>query len=288
MDLRWLLVLSFLLLAQSHGAKILGLFPFPARSHLIVQKALMVELAKRGHQVTILTHFLEKEPVPNLTEIYLETDFKRLEGGDKGDVPKNLFDMSKIGIFEMTMMMLMMGKPLCEKVLEEESVQRLIHEENLHFDLVVIEAFVNECMLGFAHKFNATVIQVCPYGGSQFMADWVGSPNPYSYVPDELLNFRDKMSFSERLINSVVGALRQIGRYTIHLPAQDEAIRKYFNTSEPIPYITELEKRTALVLLNFTFFNQLSKAIVSKLCASWRNAHKTTKETSCGSPKVPG
>ena len=169
-------------------------------------------------------------------------------------VPKNLFDMSNMGIFETIAMMMMVGKPVCEAVLKEESVQKLIHSKDLHFDLVVIGAFANECMLGFAHKFDAPVIQVCPYGGSQFMADWVGSPNPYSIVPDELLNFRDKMTFSDRLINTFVGAVRQIGRYAIHLPAQDEVMKKYFNySSEPLPSVRELESRTALVLLNSHF-----------------------------------
>ena len=75
--------MALVLATQIDGAKILGVFPFPARSHLIVQKALMLELARRGHEVTILTHFLEKQPVANLTEIYLETGFENL--GDDGD-----------------------------------------------------------------------------------------------------------------------------------------------------------------------------------------------------------
>jgi hypothetical protein len=29
----------------------------------------------------------------------------------------------------------------------------------------MIEAFVNECFLGFAQKFNVPVVQVCSFGG---------------------------------------------------------------------------------------------------------------------------
>ncbi|PSN51253.1 hypothetical protein C0J52_11770 [Blattella germanica] len=250
MILRWLIPLALCLICHGDAAKILGLYPFPARSHLIVQKALVLELARRGHEVTILTPVLEKKPVANLTEIHVIADMQKVT---EGQAPKNLFDMSNLRTFDMLMMMLMMGGPLCEAVLQEDNVQKLIHSKNHHFDLVIIEAFTNDCMLGFAHKFNAPVIQVCPFGGSNFMGDWVGSPNPYAYVPDEMLNLRDRMTFSERVLNSAVGLFRHIGRQVIHLPKQDELMRKYFNDSDDYPYIGEIEKRTSLVLLNSHF-----------------------------------
>jgi glucuronosyltransferase len=54
---------------EAHGAKILGVFPLPGKSHFIVSSALMKELANRGHQVTVLSPFPEKSPIPNYTDI---------------------------------------------------------------------------------------------------------------------------------------------------------------------------------------------------------------------------
>jgi glucuronosyltransferase len=65
----------------SHGARILGVFPFPARSHLIVHKALMLELARRGHEVTVVSSFPESKPIPNYTDIVLNTNMNSLFGG---------------------------------------------------------------------------------------------------------------------------------------------------------------------------------------------------------------
>lgn len=39
---------------ESSGARILGLFPFNAKSHSIMTNAIIAELAKRGHQVKLL------------------------------------------------------------------------------------------------------------------------------------------------------------------------------------------------------------------------------------------
>jgi hypothetical protein len=76
----WLLVLALLPVALTGGAKILGVFPFPARSHLIVQKALMLELARRGHEVTVVSGFPENKPVPNYTDVVFKTTIEDIRG----------------------------------------------------------------------------------------------------------------------------------------------------------------------------------------------------------------
>jgi len=66
--------------AMTRGVNLLGVFPFPARSHLILQKALMFELARRGHEVTVVSSFSRNKAIPNYTDIELMTDIKDLMG----------------------------------------------------------------------------------------------------------------------------------------------------------------------------------------------------------------
>jgi len=75
-----LLMLTLMSVAMTRGAKVLGVFPFPSRSHLIVQKALMFELARRGHEVTVVSSFPENKDIPNYTDIELKTSMKDLTG----------------------------------------------------------------------------------------------------------------------------------------------------------------------------------------------------------------
>jgi len=75
-----LLMLTLMSVAMTRGAKVLGVFPFPARSHLIVQKALIFELARRGHEVTVVSSFPENKAIPNYTDIELKTSIKDLMG----------------------------------------------------------------------------------------------------------------------------------------------------------------------------------------------------------------
>lgn len=42
-----------------HGAKILGIFPTPGKSHYILESTLMRALVNAGHDVTIVSPFYE-------------------------------------------------------------------------------------------------------------------------------------------------------------------------------------------------------------------------------------
>jgi len=77
-----LLALLLLLVTGSHGARILGVFPFTSKSHMIIHRVLMLELAGRGHQVTEVTPFLESKIVPNYTQIEMKADFIKSAGGN--------------------------------------------------------------------------------------------------------------------------------------------------------------------------------------------------------------
>jgi glucuronosyltransferase len=73
-------MLTLMPVAMTRGANLRGVFPVPARSHLIVQKAVMFELARRGHEVTVVSSSPENKANPNYTDIELKTSIKDLMG----------------------------------------------------------------------------------------------------------------------------------------------------------------------------------------------------------------
>jgi glucuronosyltransferase len=82
-------MLALLPVALNHGARILGVFPFPERSHVILHKALMLELARRGHEVTMVNSYPEQKPIPNYTDIVVNRNLNISSGG----IGKPLGDM---------------------------------------------------------------------------------------------------------------------------------------------------------------------------------------------------
>src|SRR5436190_23597370 len=60
----WLFCLSV-----CHGYRLLGIFPYHAKSHFVMFEALMKGLAKKGHQVDVISTFPLKKPYPNYNDV---------------------------------------------------------------------------------------------------------------------------------------------------------------------------------------------------------------------------
>lgn len=45
--------------------------------------------------------------------------------------------------------------------MQSESVQKLIHSTNLHFDVIINEEFFADSFLMFAHKFKSPIVTIC-------------------------------------------------------------------------------------------------------------------------------
>lgn len=62
----WAFILCFVVIVGVvYGARILGIFSLAAGpSHFLMYERLMIELAKRGHKVDVVSHFPQKQPIP--------------------------------------------------------------------------------------------------------------------------------------------------------------------------------------------------------------------------------
>ena len=63
-----LFITSFLFV-RAQCAKILGVFAAPGYSQFILGEDLMTELAKRGHQITVISPYRPKDEPPNYKTI---------------------------------------------------------------------------------------------------------------------------------------------------------------------------------------------------------------------------
>lgn len=64
-----LLVIFTIFVQISSGYRILGVFPHHGLSHYMMFEPLMLELARRGHEVVVISKYPHKEKVPNYQHI---------------------------------------------------------------------------------------------------------------------------------------------------------------------------------------------------------------------------
>ncbi|KAJ9601565.1 hypothetical protein L9F63_000308, partial [Diploptera punctata] len=236
---------------ENNGENILAIFPVQSKSHMTVNLAVVKELANRGHNVTVVSAFPEKNPHPNYTDIVLKKKaIEELLSDKENGMEFKPFDMLEMSYFQTVNFLWFFGNRICSSVLSEEPVQNLINSGE-HFDLIVLETFYVDCFLGFAHIFKAPVVQICTFAGTEEVADLVGNPTPYAYIPDPFQEFDQNMNFMERLKNTWGYTIQKLAR-KYYIVDQDAIMRKFFNDSS-MPYIEELQEHTALVLVNHHF-----------------------------------
>jgi UDP-glucoronosyl and UDP-glucosyl transferase. len=237
-------VLLQCLLGYSTGARILGIFPHVAKSHFMMSEVLMKGLANRGHEVLVISPFPQKTPIPNYTDI-------SLVGSMPNVVSTVALDDIATGLVYTTLKFIFdLGVIGCEKTLGYPPVLKLINSEE-KFDLVITELFNTDCYVGFAHKFQVpfisiTTTPVLPWGHERF-----ANPVNPSYNGNALLSYSDRMSFFERVMNTLYLKITNWAyHYMCDVPSQEIA-RKYFGQS--LPPLKDIVRNTSLILTNRHF-----------------------------------
>lgn len=234
-------VLFCLLYNYAYSARILAIFPHTGKSHFDVFEPLVLALAKRGHDVSVLSFFPQKHKVDNLTDYSLV-----------GSIPIFVNAMSLDMVdsnyrFQDFLLISKLGLDSCEPVLSSNSVTNLLNSDK-EFDLLIFETFNIDCFLGFAHRFKAPYIGMSSTGLMPIHNSRFGNPQNPANVPNIHYHFCDKMSFVERIINTVSVVWFQFARTYYYDAAGEKIARKYFGTD--MPSLREIANNAQLLFTN--------------------------------------
>lgn len=135
----------------ANGYRILGVFPLHGKSHWVMMEPLMKGLAKHGHQVDVITHFPQKKPVPNYTDISL--------AGSLPAVMNNVTatELKQFNSFSMASLTHMAGTQVCE-LMNHPKLRNLIENppQDPPYDIVITEVcrtFLNTYICSFVREF---------------------------------------------------------------------------------------------------------------------------------------
>ncbi|GLH16340.1 Uncharacterized protein GBIM_20635 [Gryllus bimaculatus] len=229
----------------AEGARILGVFGHIGKSHWDVFEPLMQELARRGHQVTVVSHFPQAAPRANYTDISLKgslTDFSPVGQIDVTEMKvDNMWD-----VYNEHLLLSQLAVTGCEVAFAHPDVQRLLRS-NETFDLLITELFTTDCYVAFAHHYNI------PYIGlsSCMMMPWAyerfGNPQNPAYIPDLFHAHGMQMSFWERWQNSWKTLLNNLAyEYLYHRPSE-QVVRRYF---KDLPPLKEIARNVSMMFVN--------------------------------------
>lgn len=241
-----LTLVLFTLLNLSVSYNILVAVYFPSRSHFLSFSKLFKSLALKGHNVTVISYHPEKNPLPNYRDVDIGnldiimkemTQFTNFENikNDKLSMYKFIIDLGKSGY------------PVCEMALQSKAVNKFLKEKN-SFDLLLVEDFFSECTWPLAQKYGCPVIRFISHSLGAWNAKQVGNPLASAYVPNVYHPQNHKMSFIERLENTLVNLFHILYIEFLVVPTQKEITKKYVNVDETT--FNSEYYNTSLILLN--------------------------------------
>ncbi|XP_060528067.1 UDP-glycosyltransferase UGT5-like isoform X2 [Cylas formicarius] len=158
----------------------------------------------------------------------------------------NVFEFGDTSPMLQSLILNTMSTEFANQFFAHQKVQNLLKSEE-HFDVVVIEQFLNDATKIFAHHFKAPLIIASSLGPNIWVNDLVANPEPPAYVPNVFLNFNDEMGFTERLYNFLFGIFCQLNTHFVVYPTQSKILKKYY----PIgPDLDGIIYNVSLVFLN--------------------------------------
>ncbi|XP_049857716.1 UDP-glycosyltransferase UGT5-like isoform X3 [Schistocerca gregaria] len=140
-----LAVVLVLAAGASQAARILGIIPTPSISHQTPFRLIGLELARRGHQVTVITTDPLREKIENYTEIDVSVTY---------DFWRATYDFNSLSDsvpHDMLRLLPHMGQGICEIQLDSSEMKDFIRSAP-SFDVVIIERLMYQCYYGLVHK----------------------------------------------------------------------------------------------------------------------------------------
>lgn len=160
----------------------------------------MRELAKRGHQVTVVTPFKQSGEslenyryieIPDFIESPLLEDFRSFI---TTSVASNT---SSISIFKRLQLM----DAVSRLSIDTMNHKKFLPLKNETFDLLVLGWFMNDYALGLSGYFKCPSVVISPNANFYMLRKFSGNPNSVATIPSIFVNFDTPMTFFQRLHN---------------------------------------------------------------------------------------
>lgn len=188
------LILIFLGIGCSDGARILCFFPVPSHSVVIIAHQLMAELAERGHEITMVSPFPYPKKHPNFRDVVITVDAGHSLLGQA--VVNRQKQKNPVSHFQKVIKMSM---DAVKETLQHPDFKKIMAEES--FDLVVTSFFFATFQQGVAAHFKCPYLILSSINTGLLMNEMIGQPANPEAAPNFFAGFTGSMTMWQRVVN---------------------------------------------------------------------------------------
>ena len=237
-----LLVATVLMLSICRAANIGVMYPGGSKSHLFAVMPIVEELAKRGHNITIVSAYKLSTDNGPIRQIHLADLEKLIEA-----FTPDMFAMSKQGptqVFSMFSSMRSLLLDGYELMMENREFQSFLEARDT--DLFLADALDN-AILPVMDRLKVPIVLHSSCNGIVTMLKPMGATMNYASVPTPFTDFDDKMTFGQRLMNAVQSEAMSLFMDWYLLRPLEEKIKTGYPDARPV---SEIKKDISLLLIN--------------------------------------
>ncbi|KAK7865278.1 hypothetical protein R5R35_012575 [Gryllus longicercus] len=229
----------------STAANILAVFPIASPSHHIWNTPLVVTLAQRGHNVTVVGPEALKTQVPNLTDIVITGLYEAILEEFNYEEIIDVSPLFTMGMF------FDYSSHQCLSIQKHDAWKQLMnYPPDTKFDLLITESIGAECLLGGIQRFgDPPIVSINAFNVPFWMLETSGTPNMLSHIPHYVFTGTDHMTFWQRVTNAMYYIYSYYHYYYNYLPAMDKAAREYYGPN--VPSYSEVQQRISISMANY-------------------------------------
>ncbi|XP_011294375.1 UDP-glycosyltransferase UGT4-like [Musca domestica] len=239
----FMVILWAQLLLTTNAARILSILAFPGKSQYEFMQPLLRELASRGHHITSVNNFPQKEPMDNFRDVVVEENlhlFDDFKNFTTADINSNYFNTMEV----------FYGKSyeMAFNIFNDEKFKNLLTLET--FDLIILDVAFTEAFYGLGEHFGAPMVAISYWSTMTSIEELVGNTTPLSYIPNMIMlrKYNQNMNFWTRWVNVIVFISEWIFYYLRYIPIHSRLYNEQFPNATMS--LIEAQRNFSLVLLN--------------------------------------
>ncbi|XP_072384379.1 uncharacterized protein [Diabrotica undecimpunctata] len=253
----FLVLVVIIVISDVESYRILGVFPHTSNSHSTIFLSVMKGLVEKGHNVTVVSTRTFDTDRTNYRHIDLSKDITVTIGTVNISTVNNDHALTR---YLTAYHLFNRNIDKCHQGLSSPTFQKFLKMRKQRYDVVIFEYFAVDCFLGVVSKINAPIIGLSSSTLMPWISERVGNPSNTAYVPNNLLAFSDKMTFWERVENTLISIVHKLLFQFYKLPKDKKLARKYIGKKG-----SKLEKflyNSSLILSNTHFSLNLPRPLV--------------------------
>ncbi|XP_034482802.1 UDP-glucuronosyltransferase 1-1 [Drosophila innubila] len=250
------LLLLWVLCSHATGANVLAVLPSVWKSHYLYGRRLLQQLVAgpQNHSVTLISPHAAAEAeagsmLYNIREIRIEDQDLNQNWLDMG-MSFEAEQMHAQSVMERFTRMIYAGTTNVDLLLSDAQVQKLLTSGE-KFDLLIVDLFLSEALLGFAYYYGVPTVAISPTGANSWLNNMFGNPQSSSLDPSNFLPFTERMNTRQRIANTLMSTFERLTYNFFHLISQQSVYSNHFELLvHELPNYRDLSKNLSLALIN--------------------------------------